>query len=140
MQEILLALLLWLGNNTDIVVDNTYIPEIILISPTEICKFIQEKENCSIVAFYYLKDRSIYLPDHWSKDNVVHKSILLHELVHHFQHINNSSFQCSRHKEKQAYKIQFTFLEENGIDDPKKAISLGDLMYLVLTTCSMMQF
>ena len=140
MREILLALLLWLGNNTDIVIDNTYIPEIIFISPTEICKFIQEKENCSTVAFYYLKDRSIYLPDHWSKDNVVHKSILLHELVHHFQHINNTNFQCPRHQEKQAYEIQFAFLEENGIDDPKKAISLGDLMHLILTNCSMTQF
>jgi len=140
MQEILLALLLWLGNNTDIVVDNTYIPEIILISPTEVCKFIQKEENCSTVAFYYFKNRSIYLPDYWSKDNVVHRSILLHELVHHFQYINNINFRCPPHKEKQAYEIQFAFLEENGIDDPKKAISLGDLMHLILTTCSMMQF
>ena len=54
----------------------------------EYCTVISEEVN-NIVALYNHVTKTIHLPYYFYQNNSSHKSILLHELVHHFQYYWN---------------------------------------------------
>ena len=45
-------------------------------------------------------------------------SILLREMVHHMQAINNVEFGCREGAEARGYELQAQWLRENGMADP----------------------
>jgi hypothetical protein len=65
-------------------------------------------------AAYDLPDRVVHLVLPWSATDPVHRSILLHELVHDVQ-LSNRDWDCVGQPEWEAYTLQALYLEAQGI-------------------------
>jgi hypothetical protein len=65
-------------------------------------------------AAYDLQNRVVHLVLPWSADNPVHRSVLLHELVHDVQ-LSNRDWDCVGQPEWEAYTLQALYLEALGI-------------------------
>ena len=65
-------------------------------------------------AVYDLPRRQIFLVLPWSHDNLVHRSVLLHEMVHVVQ-LDDRVWPCTGAPELEAYLLQAQYLEEHGI-------------------------
>lgn len=95
------------------------LPEIHVVPPAEIQRLLC-KGHCGIKAFY-LPDKGIFVSDTADPaGDVLGRSILLHELVHHVQHVTGKfdrvSNACERwySKEREAYEVQNAYLREQG--------------------------
>ena len=78
------------------------------------------KGPCPVRGFY-LPRKGVFLNDSLDiRNDVVARSVLLHELVHHVQEVNrrfvSAPNQCERWwaREREAYDIQNAYLRENG--------------------------
>jgi hypothetical protein len=78
------------------------------------------RSECQVRGFY-LPRRGVFLNDNLDiRNDVVARSVLLHELVHHLQEVkgrfNSAPNQCQRwwSREREAYEIQNAYLRENG--------------------------
>ena len=76
------------------------------------------KDACAVKAFY-LPDKGIYVDETADvRSDVFARSILLHELVHHLQHLNGRFAALDTHcqrwqaKEIEAYQIQHRYLSK----------------------------
>ena len=56
------------------------------------------------VALYH--DATIYLPEGWSGSTPAEVSVLVHEMVHHFQNVLGLKYECPQEREKLAYIAQ----------------------------------
>jgi hypothetical protein len=65
-------------------------------------------------AAYDLPNRVVHLVLPWSADNPIHRSVLLHELVHDVQ-LSNRDWACVGEPEWEAYTLQALYLEGLGI-------------------------
>jgi hypothetical protein len=113
------------------------IPAIRLIPTQKIQKLYAAEDPMSfrIEAFYSKNDRTIYLPDSWNPNALRDRSILLHELVHHLQYLNNVKVTCEFEHDFQAFKLQAAWLSEQGVEYPLDLMGV-DLRYvLVLSHC-----
>ncbi|MCZ7600771.1 MAG: hypothetical protein M5U09_27730 [Gammaproteobacteria bacterium] len=63
-----------------------------------------------VVAFYDEPGRTIYLTDEWRADSPAHTSVLVHELVHHLQHLQGKAYRCPAAREQLAYRAQQDWL------------------------------
>jgi hypothetical protein len=96
------------------------LPEVHVVPPTQIHSMLCKGKPCGIKAFY-LPDRGIFVSDTVdpSQDTFA-RSILLHELVHHVQHLSGRfdriGDQCDRwfSKEREAYQVQNAYLQDQG--------------------------
>tara|TARA_B100001057_G_C22333014_1_gene750281 strand:+ start:102 stop:554 length:453 start_codon:yes stop_codon:yes gene_type:complete len=98
-------------------------------------------DNCRVKA-YYVKEEGIYIIDELKpSSNVCHKSIILHELIHHYQKNQNKSFDLDEHtlwtlQERQAIFYQNVFLyqqkKNNGMKGPENVIHCEGGSYLDL--------
>jgi hypothetical protein len=86
-------------------------------------------------ALYSETDHTIYLPDSWRPDDLHDRSILLHEVVHHLQYLNNVKVTCQTEYEYQAIELQVTWLREQGVDDPLDLLHINPLFILMLRQC-----
>ncbi len=91
-----------------------------------------------VEALYSDRDHSSYLADGWKPDNLRRRSILLHELVHHLQYLNHKKVTCESEYELQAFKLQITWLNEQGIEDPLDFLGIDPLLVLRLGKCDEM--
>src|SRR6516225_2759733 len=62
------------------------------------------------VAVYYDPTRTIYLPDSWTGSTAAEQSVLVHEVVHHFQNVLGLKYECPQEREKLAYLMQERWL------------------------------
>ena len=62
------------------------------------------------VAVYYDATRTIYLPEGWTGDTPAELSVLVHEVVHHFQNVLGLKYECPQEREKLAYIAQDRWL------------------------------
>src|SRR5262245_5006512 len=69
-----------------------------------------------IVAIYSDAERTIYLPEGWTGETAVELSILVHEMVHHVQHVGGLTYACRGAREKVAYAAQDRWLQLFGRD------------------------
>lgn len=95
------------------------LPEIHVVSPAEIQRMLC-KGDCGIKAFY-LPGKGIYLSNAVGPlDDAFGRSVLLHELVHHVQHVTGRfdgvADTCDRwfSKEREAYQVQNAYLQREG--------------------------
>ena len=113
MKEILTALLLWIGANSDY---NTNIPfpTIIFMEQEKMEQiYYQGREPVGeLHGFYDTQKDVIILQDTWDRRDPWDLSIMLHELVHYVQDINEIQFQCNREMEKQSWPLQQKYLLE----------------------------
>ena len=110
MKEILLALLTWIGANTDYNI-NIQLPNVVLTTPHNLCAQygITHKGRCEAAGLrgFYNKKYTIYLGTDFDPTNPHHLSRLLHELVHYVQWQNGRHLvSCLGKLEVEAYMLQ----------------------------------
>jgi hypothetical protein len=66
------------------------------------------------VAVYYDATRTIHLPEGWSGGTPAELSVLVHEVVHHFQNVLGLKYECPQEREKLAYIAQDRWLALYG--------------------------
>ena len=143
LKEIIVTLLIWISQNSsfEITNPNEYpLPVITFISQEEIHfivtkKDIKENTIFIIQAAYIPENNILYLPHDLKLDTLSFKSILIHELVHHIQNINDISYPCDGHTEKDAYNLEMKYLIQNGIEDPYEMMDLDPLSLVLITQC-----
>ena len=111
--EILLALLIeWLAVNANLKIES---PPTVII---ETASVLNEKYERPVHALYEDEEQTIYLADSIDLNTHHGASVLLHELVHHYQQESGAmeQFACIRESEELAYKIQRQYLESNKIE------------------------
>jgi hypothetical protein len=86
-------------------------------------------------AFYSKSEQLIYLADGWNKDDLVDQSILVHELVHHFQIEDHVQFPCWGRYEAQAYELQIQWLRAQGVKDPHTLLHASKVSIESLGEC-----
>jgi hypothetical protein len=68
------------------------------------------------VALYEDASRTIYLREGWAGATPAETSVLVHEMVHHWQNLAGEKFECAQAREKPAYAAQKKWLEMAGLD------------------------
>ncbi len=86
-------------------------------------------------AIYSQPERRVYLRKEWDAANVRDRSELLHELVHHFQHMHNLRFRCSAEREKLAYDLQLAWLRQQGVIDPHETLQINPFFVVMVAAC-----
>lgn len=94
-----------------------------------------EPEGIQMHSLYSREDHIVYLIDTWKSDNPFDRSLLVHELVHHLQMLNNVRTACPEEYEEQAYHLQIEWLREQGIQYPHKLLGLTELAIGGLSQC-----
>ena len=159
MKELVITLMLWIGGSTGfpvpepptIAVKTLYEMNNILYGCDDLKINDKELYNsvcvikddikspnpaASILALYNHVTKEIYLPTYFNKDNVAHRAILLHELVHHLQYNSgyNKKVSCRGMLEEQAYDLMDVWLKENNAVMPVD-LAIGPLLRFTITTC-----
>jgi len=86
------------------------------------------------VAVYADSAQTIYLPQGWTGSTVAELSILVHEMVHHIQHLAGLKYECPQAREKLAYMAQDRWLNLFG-GSLAQDFDLDGLSQLVKTKC-----
>jgi len=71
----------------------------------------QSGAESNTVAVYDPTSATIYLREGWRGATPAEMSVLVHEVVHHLQHIANHPYACSNEREKLAYRAQERWLQ-----------------------------
>jgi hypothetical protein len=86
------------------------------------------------IAIYYDPTRTIYLPEGWTGKTAAELSVLVHELVHHFQNVLALKHECPQEREKLAYLAQERWLGLFG-HSLESDFDLDPFSLLVKTRC-----
>ena len=98
-----------------------------------------EGGGADIVAFYNILTLGVYLKDTWSLSDPYDRGVLVHELVHVFQHqVPQRIYKCHALRENEAYIAQSAYLVSQGVDphadSERRAVSRWIL--LLTSACS----
>jgi uncharacterized protein DUF6647 len=86
------------------------------------------------VAVYHDTTQTIYLAQDWTGSTPAEQSILVHEMVHHFQKMLGLKYECSQAREELAYRAQDRWLGLFG-HDLATDFELDGFSLLVKTRC-----
>src|SRR5262249_25255135 len=86
------------------------------------------------IAIYDDATRTIYLPEGWTGKTAAELSVLVHELVHHFQNVLGLKHECPQEREKLAYLAQERWLGLVG-HSLESDFDLDPFSLLVKTRC-----
>lgn len=114
MKEIIAWLFIWLGTNTYLNTDHPH-PEVVFMPQEEMnALYYQDNDHepDSLHGLYNKEEDTIILRDDWNKDDPWDMSVLLHELVHYLQDVNEMKFTCTAEMEKDSWPIQQNFLKK----------------------------
>jgi len=103
---------------------------------THICTSY-DASSYNVLALYNHETKTVILQKHFSINSIKDQSILLHELVHHFQYYWDApkyKKMCSGHVERETYNIQSQWLEKKG-HNIFDTIQINDLGLILITTC-----
>ena len=125
MKELIISLMIWVGANTDYKIDFP-VPQVERMNVIMSQIIFPDYEG-----FYDYKKNIIYIrggldiKDSWTQ------GVLLHEVIHYLQDMNNAQFKCTAEMEKDAWPLQKKYLKEvhNYIWD------YNILWYLVISDC-----
>tara|TARA_Y100000389_G_scaffold141626_1_gene139548 strand:- start:85 stop:501 length:417 start_codon:yes stop_codon:yes gene_type:complete len=133
MKEIITALLIWLGANSDFNV-NMDIPVVLFLPQDQMeQRYFGDTENHGeLHGFYDIEKNIIILPNTWDRRDPWDLSVLLHEMIHYVQDQNETEFNCTAEMEKDSWPLQQKYLLEihNFKWDYDK------LWYLMVSSCS----
>ncbi len=133
MKEIITALLIWLGANSDFNV-NMDIPVVLFLPQDQMeQRYFGDTENHGeLHGFYDIEQNIIILPNTWDRRDPWDLSVLLHEMIHYVQDQNETEFNCTAEMEKDSWPLQQKYLLEihNFKWDYDK------LWYLMVSSCS----
>jgi len=112
MKEILIALMIWIGANTDYKTD---VPLPVVEFKTQVemesLYYGERKREGDLYGFYNLKKNVIILPDTWDGTRPFDLGLLVHEMIHYLQDVNEIQFQCVAEMEADAWPLQKQYLE-----------------------------
>mgnify|MGYP001242162424 CR=1 FL=1 len=135
MKEILTALMIWLGANTTLDTNHD-IPKVLFLTQAEMeilyYKEDADKNNNQLHGLYDKKNDTIILPENWDRRNPWDLGVLLHEMIHYLQDMNDIQFQCTAEMEKNAWPIQQKYLKEKH----NYVWEYDAMWYMVISTCS----
>lgn len=139
MSDLIVALMLWASAITGLP-PATVLPEIAVETADTLYARIHGEApgaraaTSEVLAVYDIRERTVRLREGWDRDNIVHVSILLHELVHHMQEASGTRYACRGELEAVAYDAQHRYLAEYGIE-MGPALGLDPLFRAVVTSC-----
>ena len=132
MQALLTATVVWLSTNFDLPPVYEH-PRIERASSTEMMNLyhqgflgdpsrgisVTENQDRSeyrrpVVSLYHVATKTIYLSNEWTGRTPAELSILVHEMVHHLQHLTHTSYACPQARERLAYDAQDKWLSVFG--------------------------
>lgn len=88
-----------------------------------------------IVALYDAEARTILVSEDWMGNSVAELSILVHEMVHHFQAEAGTVFACAAERERLAYRAQQDWLSLFG-QDLQDSFGIDPALIRVATVCT----
>jgi hypothetical protein len=149
-EDLLTAIESWISSQFEMPKIDRH-PRIELVSPSTIASLRYGKDLSSLsgevfaadgqttsqqetVSLYDDATQTIYLPKGWSGTTDVEVSILVHEMVHHFQNLLGLKYGCAREREKLAYIAQERWLVRSG-RSLASDFDLDPFSLLVTTTC-----
>ena len=97
---------------------------------------IQQQGRPNILSIYDAREKVIYLRDTWSGATAADLSVLVHELVHHFQEMHETKFECDAAREAKAFELQEKWLRLFG-ESLEEAFQIDPFTLLVRTSCGM---
>jgi hypothetical protein len=96
-----------------------------------------EQPGIRLKGAYDPAEDTIYLDIDFDSDDLVDRSYLLHELVHHFQ-VHNRQDTVGRPRgilEGEAYRLQLSWLGEAGDSDPLTTLGIDEKTLLIIERC-----
>ena len=137
MKEILIALMIWIGANTDY---NTDVPLPVVEFKTQVemegLYYGERKREGDLYGFYNLKKNVIILPDTWDSARPFDLGLLVHEMIHYLQDVNEIQFQCVAEMEADAWPLQKQYLENVH----EFHWEYNGLWHLMISQCSTSQY
>ena len=117
-RQLVTGLLQWIDNHSSYDVSDSVRspPEIVFCTTGTIIKYEGQDMvvDQDLRAAYDLDRRRIYLVRPWNPSNLEHRSVLLHELIHHLQFASRS-WDCLQQPEYEAYRLQAAWMSEHGL-------------------------
>jgi hypothetical protein len=147
-EDLLISIENWLSSEFDLPKISCH-PRIELVAPSTIASLgykklrsdpsvLAESETTgaqlNTVSLYDDATQTIYLPKGWTGSTDVEVSILVHEMVHHFQNLLGFKYACAQEREKLAYMAQDRWLEQSALSLASE-FDLDPFTLLVATTC-----
>lgn len=143
MEQVLEALLVWIATNTGYETASIASPEVVEMTPQEITReFYTDAEHLLPEDGVDTRIRALYTPvdgangriyilsaEHVAREtgedydapleSPVFREMLLHELIHHFQHASGRAggFPCPAYGETEAYMYGGAYLKQLNIED-----------------------
>jgi hypothetical protein len=137
MKEILTALMIWLGANTPFST-NFDVPKVVFLPQNQLEQMFygdNKYEPDQLHGMYNKEIDTIFLPDDWDRREAWDMGVLVHEMVHYLQDMNNMDFACSREMERMAWPIQQFYLKHQW----DYTWEYDKLWFLVISSCDPMQ-
>ena len=114
MKEIITALMIWLGANSDFNV-NMDIPTVMFLPQDKMEQQYykgRKHADVNLHAFYDTENDIIVLPDTWDRRKPWDLSVLLHEIIHYVQDQNHIQFNCVQEMEAKTWPLQQKYLQQ----------------------------
>lgn len=145
MQELLTVIVTWLSLNFGLPASYDH-PRVELASPAQMAALRESRlaegagaapaeAGEAVFAVYDDAGRTIYLPEGWTGATPADSALLVHEMVHHLQHLAGLTFACAGEREKDAYRAQRAWLALFG-RTLEEEFGLDPLTILVRTSCA----
>lgn len=99
-------------------------------------EIIQQQGRPDILSIYNSREKIIYLGDTWSGATAADLSVLVHELVHHFQDAHQIKFACDAAREAEDFELQEKWLRLFG-GSLEEEFQIDPFTLLVRTSCGM---
>lgn len=139
MQELLVALLLFISQNSNLKLDNVDDIKVVFVDRHQMAMVTHKGRlprgidyaSESVVGLFHQRRNTIYLSDSVELNTVYGRSVLLHELVHYMQHKNGlyASSICLQALERPAYELTNKYLVANDLpalfDEEHIAAAMG---------------
>ncbi len=132
MSEILLSLMLWIGQQPGFAhVPPGGLPEVHIVDQPQLVEILfkgnlpaslppeqYDQLLDSVQAVYNNDENSIFVSEHVDLASHYGRAVLLHELVHYVQYAmgEDRAVACQNALEEDAYELQRLYMEERGLD------------------------
>ncbi len=127
--------MIWLGANTPFDTNHD-IPNVLFLTQSQMEELYyvedQEKFPNQLHGLYNRENNTIVLPDTWDRRKPWDLGVLIHEMVHYLQDVNQLEFECTAQMEKEAWPIQKQYLKEQHNYD----WDYDQLWFLVVSNCN----
>ena len=134
MKEIITALILWISANTYYNTDHP-LPNILFLSQEEMNSMYYKDNDHEPNSLHGMDDKDndlIILPDTWDGRKAWDLGVLLHEMIHYYQDMNEMAFLCTQEMEKDSWPIQQFYLKNVHAYD----WDYDQLWYIMISNCS----